>query len=70
MAKNEGFYFDHADLKLCPFCSSTDLRFETYLADGWVECGDCEAKGPCNSLVDAFLEKSEDTAVEEWNDRH
>jgi len=64
-----GFTFEHGELKPCPFCDEFDLSFNTYLCDGWVECDTCGARGPSNNLVAAFLEKSEDNATIEWNER-
>ena len=69
MSDGNGFCFDHEPLKNCPFCDSDKLSFETYQCSGWIECDECEARGPINNLAEVFLEKSEGNAVEAWNDR-
>ena len=65
----DGFSFDYKPSEPCPFCGNNGLSFQTYLCDGWVECEECGARGPTNTLVDVFLEKSEGNAVEAWDYR-
>lgn len=40
-------------IKPCPFCGSTKRPgINSYLHDTWVECVDCEARGPSVSITD------------------
>ena len=51
---------NEAKLKPCPFCGSTDLRFEQYVGV-CVTCNHCGVSGACC--------EDEDEAVENWNRR-
>lgn len=53
----------------CPFCGKSQFYFEDYLADGWIECCGCGAKGPPSYLVQKNKEKAEKEAAEKWNKR-
>jgi len=62
-------FYDKAMLLSCPFCESTEMEFNYYLADGWVECTDCGCHGPHDYLAQVFREKCEGNAIDLWNDR-
>lgn len=56
-------------MQSCPFCNSTNLSFESYLSDGWVECNDCECRGPINNLAEVDIKKCKIEAFNLWNIR-
>lgn len=52
------------EIKPCPFCSSTFLSIHGQHDFSWVECGECQSKGPpvlsiCN----------EEEIFDAWNER-
>ena len=55
------------DLSQCPFCGGGDLAYESYLADGWIECNDCGAKGPTTDQAKADPPRAERQAKAKWN---
>lgn len=66
----KGCEFDnHGPVCSCPFCFGNDIHFKEDGENGWLECDDCDAKGPPNSVLQAFREKSEGNAVDDWNER-
>ena len=54
---------------LCPWCGREDVQFERYLCDGWIECENCEARGPHNHLAENDVEASKRVAETHWNAR-
>ena len=60
---------DEAKLLPCPFCHSVELDFNYYLADGWIECSNCECQGPHDCFAWVDREKSEANAIDLWNNR-
>ena len=65
----KGFKFYYKVLRPCPFCGGTDLWFQRYLADGWIECATCEARGPSDYRAQTDPERCERKAAELWNSR-
>ena len=54
------------DLNPCPFCGEDHVSqvfngSDQYISSFWVMCGNCDAEGP--------VDKTEDGAVEKWNNR-
>jgi hypothetical protein len=39
------------DLLPCPFCGSSNLRYEFCGSHGYIECNECGAQGPCDELA-------------------
>lgn len=37
-----------ADLLPCPFCGSTNLRYEFAGSQGYIQCDECGTQGPCD----------------------
>lgn len=37
-----------ADLLPCPFCGSTNLRYEFAGSQGYIQCDECGTEGPCD----------------------
>ncbi len=54
------------ELNPCPFCGEDHVSqvfngSDQYISSFWVMCGNCDAEGP--------VDKTEDGAVEKWNNR-
>ena len=64
------------ELKPCPFCGGTDIRFdiETMQPDnihgGTWSCGDCDSVGPNTAYWHASEEEAKLDAANAWNTRH
>ena len=54
------------NLLRCPFCGSVDVGFHDENFHNFVECGNCEAKGPAFSYDET---DSMDKAIAAWNQR-
>ncbi len=39
------------------------------MSDGWMECEECETKGPITDWAQINLEKAKIEALEKWNKR-
>ena len=56
------------DLLPCPFCGSTNLRFEFSGSQGYIECNECGTQGPCDEqAADPICDMG--AAYEAWNRR-
>ena len=56
------------DLLPCPFCGSTNLRFEFSGSQGYIECNKCGTEGPCDEqAADPICDM--DAAYLAWNRR-
>jgi hypothetical protein len=54
--------------KPCPFCGSTNLRFEFAGSQGYICCDDCDTQGPCDErAADPICDI--DAAYLAWNRR-
>ena len=52
----------------CPFCGSTNLRFEFSGSQGYIECNECGTEGPCDeNAADPICDM--DAAYAIWNRR-
>jgi hypothetical protein len=38
-----------SSLKPCPFCGSSNLRYEFCASQGYICCDECGAQGPCDA---------------------
>lgn len=56
------------DLLPCPFCGSTNLRYEFAGSQGYIECNECGTQGPCDERA-ADPHCDTDAAYEAWNRR-
>lgn len=57
-----------ADLLPCPFCGSTNLRYEFAGSQGYIECNECGTEGPCDErAADPYCDY--DAACDAWNRR-
>jgi hypothetical protein len=57
-----------ADLLPCPFCGSSNLRYEFCGSQGYIECNECGAQGPCDErAADPIC--SIEAAEAAWNRR-
>ena len=36
------------DLLPCPFCGSSDMRYEFCASQGYITCNECGTQGPCD----------------------
>jgi hypothetical protein len=53
----------------CPFCGSTNLRYEFAGSQGYICCNECCTEGPCDErAADPYCES--EAAVAAWNRRH
>ena len=56
------------DLSPCPFCGSTNLRYEFAGSQGYIECNECGTEGPCDErAADPICDC--DAACDAWNRR-
>ena len=56
------------DLLPCPFCGSTNLRYEFAGSQGYICCDDCGTQGPCDEqAADPICDH--DAAYAAWNRR-
>ena len=56
------------ELSPCPFCSSTNLRYEFAGSQGYIECNECGTEGPCDErAADPYCDV--DAAYGAWNRR-
>jgi transcription elongation factor Elf1 len=56
------------ELLPCPFCGSTNLRFEFSGSQGYIECNECGTEGPCDEkAADPICDM--DAAYLAWNRR-
>ena len=56
------------DLLPCPFCGSTNLRYEFAGSQGYICCDDCGTQGPCDEQA-ADPTCDHDAAYAAWNRR-
>jgi Lar family restriction alleviation protein len=56
------------DLLPCPFCGSTNLRYDFAGSQGYIECNECGTQGPCDlRAADPICD--DDAACDAWNRR-
>ncbi len=56
------------DLLPCPFCGSSNLRYEFCGSQGYIECNECGTQGPCDErAADPICDL--DAACDAWNRR-
>jgi len=50
----------------CPYCNGDALEFNSYQADGWIECVQCEAQGPHSHEFQTSRAVAEREALRLW----
>lgn len=56
------------DLLPCPFCGSTNLRYDFAGSQGYIECNECGTEGPCDEQA-ADPHCDIEAAYDTWNRR-